>query len=54
MEYEAGKHSILEAILLDRHSEPEDLPVSLLKTITKDFSPEMQIGNGGFAVVYKV
>lgn len=27
--------------------------MSLLKKITKDFSDDLQIGRGGFAVVYK-
>jgi hypothetical protein len=29
-------------------------PISLLQTITKDFSDDLQIGKGGFAAVYKV
>ncbi|KAL6880190.1 hypothetical protein ACP4OV_011755 [Aristida adscensionis] len=37
--------------LLDKNAEPSDLPISLLKAITKNFSDE--IGSGGFAVVYK-
>jgi hypothetical protein len=33
---------------------PIDLPMSLLNAITKNFSDGLQIGSGGFMVVYKV
>jgi len=32
---------------------PIDLPMSLLNAITKNFSDGLQIGSGGFMVVYK-
>ncbi|XP_044379821.1 putative disease resistance protein RGA3 isoform X2 [Triticum aestivum] len=43
----------LESMLCDETAEPKPLPLSLLKEITNDFSPEQKIGSGGFAVVYK-
>ncbi|OEL21155.1 putative receptor-like protein kinase [Dichanthelium oligosanthes] len=43
----------LESMLHDEDAEPTDLPIKLLKEITKDFSDDLEIGNGGFAVVYK-
>ncbi|OEL29506.1 Cysteine-rich receptor-like protein kinase 15 [Dichanthelium oligosanthes] len=45
--------NLLEDMLQDENVNPRDLPVTLLKAITKDFSDDLQIGNGGFAVVYK-
>uniref|UniRef100_A0ACD5Z1Q0 Uncharacterized protein n=1 Tax=Avena sativa TaxID=4498 RepID=A0ACD5Z1Q0_AVESA len=47
------RHNALERILLDENAEPMDLPLSLLEDITKCFSGDLQIGSGGFAVVYK-
>lgn len=44
----------LEHMLLDVSAEPIDLPLSLLKAITNDFSDDLKIGLGGHAVVYKV
>jgi coatomer subunit beta' len=41
-------------MLLDASAEPTDLPLSLLKEITNNFSDNQQVGRGGFAVVYKV
>ena len=49
-----SKHAILERLLVDKNAEPVKLPVSLLEDITNRFSPDNQIGIGGFAVVYKV
>lgn len=55
MDCEASMHhNLLERILLDRSSEPTDLPLSLLKEITNNFSDDQQVGKGGFAIVYKV
>ncbi|KAF7013524.1 hypothetical protein CFC21_027602 [Triticum aestivum] len=48
-----SKHAILERLLVDKNAEPVKLPVSLLEDITNRFSPDNQIGIGGFAVVYK-
>ncbi|CAL4994747.1 unnamed protein product [Urochloa decumbens] len=53
MDCEVSKLNLLECMLLDETSEPTDLPISLLKTITDDFSDDLQIGRGGFSVVYK-
>ncbi|KAF8730982.1 hypothetical protein HU200_016858 [Digitaria exilis] len=54
MDCEASMHhNLLERILLDRSSEPTDLPLSLLKEITNNFSDDQQVGKGGFAIVYK-
>jgi hypothetical protein len=41
-------------MLIDENAEPTDLPLSLLEDITDQFSPDQEIGRGGFAVVYKV
>uniref|UniRef100_A0A8R7VEN3 Protein kinase domain-containing protein n=1 Tax=Triticum urartu TaxID=4572 RepID=A0A8R7VEN3_TRIUA len=43
----------LEHILVDETAEPKALPLSLLEAITENFSNELVIGRGGFAVVYK-
>ncbi|OEL21154.1 hypothetical protein BAE44_0017825 [Dichanthelium oligosanthes] len=40
-------------MLRDENAKPTDLPITVLKAITKDFSEDLEIGNGGFAVVYK-
>ncbi|VAH17586.1 unnamed protein product [Triticum turgidum subsp. durum] len=55
MDHEASsnRHGILERMLLDESAEPTDLPLSLLEDITDRFSPDQEIGSGGFAVVYK-
>jgi hypothetical protein len=44
---------VLEHIL-DGREEPSNLPFALLKKITNSFSEEREIGQGGFATVYKV
>ena len=54
MDCEATKRNLLERMLLDASVEPTNLPISLLKSITHNFSHDQQIGSGGFAVVYKV
>ncbi|XP_044444217.1 uncharacterized protein [Triticum aestivum] len=43
----------LENMLFDEDLEPIALPYSLLKKITDDFSDKLEVGRGGFAVVYK-
>ncbi|GJN06946.1 hypothetical protein PR202_ga24726 [Eleusine coracana subsp. coracana] len=40
-------------MLLDTKVEPTNLPISLLKSITNNFSDDQKIGSGGFAVIYK-
>jgi len=51
MDFEAS--TLLEGMLLNESAEPTDLPISLLKSITRDFSDDLRIGSGGFGVVYK-
>ncbi|KAK3119812.1 hypothetical protein QOZ80_9AG0675620 [Eleusine coracana subsp. coracana] len=53
MDSETSMLKLLQKILLDETADPTDLPLSLLKSITNDFSDDLQIGYGGFAVVYK-
>ncbi|XP_048546577.1 disease resistance protein RGA5-like [Triticum urartu] len=43
----------LEKVLLDKSADPVDLPFSLLKAITGNFSEDNEIGSGGFGAVYK-
>jgi coatomer subunit beta' len=45
---------LLERMLFYPSAEPTNLPLSLLKAITNDFSDDRKIGSGGFADVYKV
>jgi hypothetical protein len=40
--------------IFDKRVEAKALPLPLLKRITGDFSDGLEIGRGGFAVVYKV
>jgi hypothetical protein len=47
-------HDILERMLCNPSAEPTALPLSLLEDVTNGFSDDLQIGHGGFAVVYKV
>jgi coatomer subunit beta' len=49
-----GGHGLLERMLNDKNVEPTNIPMSLLKSITNNFSDDQKIGCGGFAVVYKV
>ncbi|XP_037419444.1 putative receptor-like protein kinase At4g00960 [Triticum dicoccoides] len=44
-------HEVLEHII-DGRQRPKDLPFSLLKDITENFSDDREIGHGGFATVY--
>ncbi|TVT97019.1 hypothetical protein EJB05_57750, partial [Eragrostis curvula] len=53
MEYEAGMPNVLEDMLGDENASSTDLPITLLQAITNNFSDDLRIGNGGFAVVYK-
>ncbi|CAM0878111.1 unnamed protein product [Alopecurus aequalis] len=54
MDHEAStSYDALERMLLDESAEPMSLPLSLLQYITNRFSPDHQIGSGGFAVIYK-
>ncbi|GJN28150.1 hypothetical protein PR202_gb16239 [Eleusine coracana subsp. coracana] len=52
MASDAGARSHLERMLHDESVEAINLPISLLASITNDFSKEQQIGEGGFATVY--
>ncbi|TVU26817.1 hypothetical protein EJB05_29382, partial [Eragrostis curvula] len=53
MESEASVCNPLELMLIDESAEPTALSLSLLKSITNNFSDDLKIGSGGFAVVYK-
>ncbi|VAH72880.1 unnamed protein product [Triticum turgidum subsp. durum] len=46
------EHDLLEHIL-DGSMKPRDLPLSLLKNITGNFSEKRKIGEGGFGIVYR-
>lgn len=54
MDSEASTHNLLEDMLVNTDAEPTNLPLSLLKAITNNFSDDLQIGSGGFSVVFKV
>jgi hypothetical protein len=55
MDHQASiTESDLEHMLFDEAAEPKALPLSLLERITNGFSYKLEIGRGGFAVVYKV
>ncbi|TVU45851.1 hypothetical protein EJB05_05355, partial [Eragrostis curvula] len=47
-------YDVLEGMLRDESKGLRPLPLSLLQTITNNFSEEMKLGRGGFAQVYKV
>jgi hypothetical protein len=53
-EEEECKRLHLEKALLDESVEPTELPFSLLKEITGNFSKRELLGEGGFGYVYKV
>ncbi|CAL4964525.1 unnamed protein product [Urochloa decumbens] len=48
-----AEYNVLELMLLDKREKPTKLPLSLLKTITNNFSEEREVARGGFSVVYK-
>ncbi|VAH99652.1 unnamed protein product [Triticum turgidum subsp. durum] len=50
---DSEKLAALEKALLDESAGPIDLPISLLKTITGNFSKAREIGQGSYGVVYK-
>ena len=54
MDCDATMEHLLECMLRDPSAEPTNLPISLLKAITNDFSDHEKIGSGGFAAVYRV
>ena len=54
MDHEASKLYLLEHMLDDASAGPTHLPLSLLAEITNNFSEVRRVGQGGFAVVYKV
>uniref|UniRef100_A0ACD6A6Z5 Uncharacterized protein n=1 Tax=Avena sativa TaxID=4498 RepID=A0ACD6A6Z5_AVESA len=43
----------IEHVMPEASQEPTNLPLTMLKDITNDFSDEREIGRGGYAVVYK-
>jgi coatomer subunit beta' len=47
-------HDGLEKKLQDSNAIPMFLPLEFLKAITCDFSTELELGRGGYGVVYKV
>ncbi|KAM3400214.1 hypothetical protein ACQJBY_005225 [Aegilops geniculata] len=51
-EFQRAELDALERVVRDTSAEPMSLTLPLLRHITNDFSPESQIGAGGFAVVY--
>ncbi|CAM0884510.1 unnamed protein product [Alopecurus aequalis] len=53
MERLAKARSDMEHMLLDETEGPKVLPLPLLEDITNNFSADHEIGDGGFAVVYK-
>ncbi|KAJ1274385.1 hypothetical protein BS78_05G057900 [Paspalum vaginatum] len=53
MDREAAKCTYSEKMLVDANIEPTDLPLSLLESITSNFSEDKKIGSGGFSVVYE-
>ncbi|TVU26807.1 hypothetical protein EJB05_29371, partial [Eragrostis curvula] len=53
MAREDTARNLLERMLLDATVEPTNLPISLLESITSNFSDDQKIGEGGFAAVYK-
>jgi hypothetical protein len=44
----------LEKKLEDPFAMPMSLPLDFLKSVTRDFSKEQELGRGGSGVVYKV
>ena len=54
MDSESNKYENLEGMLQDGISEPLNLPLQYLRSITNNFSDERLLGEGGFGMVYKV
>lgn len=54
MDPETSARNLLEQMLLDGTAEPIDLPLSLLKAITNNFSDDQIIVRGKNGAVYKV
>ncbi|TVU26837.1 hypothetical protein EJB05_29402, partial [Eragrostis curvula] len=53
MDYDAyDEWNLLGRILMDENAEPTNLPLSLLRSITNNFSDDLAIGCGGFSTVY--
>ncbi|TVU26829.1 hypothetical protein EJB05_29394, partial [Eragrostis curvula] len=53
MDYDAyDEWNFLGRMLMDENAEPTNLPLSLIKSITNNFSYDMEIGRGGFSTVY--
>ncbi|CAL4979922.1 unnamed protein product [Urochloa decumbens] len=53
MATQAKAYDTLEDLLFDDIGDPLSLKLSLLQTVTNDFSEEQIIGSGGFGTVYK-
>ncbi|CAL4991692.1 unnamed protein product [Urochloa decumbens] len=53
MDTQAKEYNTLEDLAFDDIGDPLNFKLSLLRTITNDFSEEQIIGKGGFGVVYK-
>ncbi|KAL6623557.1 hypothetical protein ACP70R_033436 [Stipagrostis hirtigluma subsp. patula] len=53
MDGESSRHNMLESIIQDRSSEPQNLPLEDLRKITDNFSDERLLGEGAFGKVYK-
>ncbi|TVU26814.1 hypothetical protein EJB05_29379, partial [Eragrostis curvula] len=53
MDYDAyDEWNFLGRMLMDENAEPTNLPLSLIKSITNNFSDDLKIGDGGFSTVY--
>lgn len=54
MEIESTRYGNLESILQDPNAKPCHLRLQDLKDVTNNFAKDLEIGNGGFGIVYKV